>query len=55
MAPGPLTVSTRATLVVLLVTTGVLLAGSGLFGTLLGVRASLENFSTTATGRMMSA
>ena len=55
MAPGPITVSTRATLVVLLVTTGVLLAGSGLFGTLLGVRASLENLSTTATGLVMSA
>ncbi len=55
MAPDLLTVSTRATIVVLLVATAVLLAGSGLFGTLLGVRASVEDFPTTATGLIMSA
>ena len=55
MAPAPLTVSTRATIVVLLATTGVLLVGSGLFGTLLGVRATVEDFPTTATGLIMPA
>ncbi len=55
LAPEPLTVSTRATIVVLLITTAVLLGGSGLFGTLLGVRASLEDFPPTATGLVMSA
>jgi hypothetical protein len=51
----PFTSSTRATTVVLLITSGVLLVGGGLLGTLLGVRASLEGFSTTATGLVMSA
>jgi hypothetical protein len=55
MAPAPLTVSTRATIVVLVATTGVLLVGSGLFGTLLGVRATVADVPTTATGLIMSA
>ncbi len=48
-------VSRRGTLVVLLVTTAILLLGSGLFGTLLGVRASLEEIPTTMVGLIMSA
>jgi MFS family permease len=45
----------QRTLAVLLVTTAILLLGSGLFGTLLGVRASLEAIPTSMVGIIMSA
>ncbi|TVQ32519.1 MAG: MFS transporter [Geminicoccaceae bacterium] len=47
--------SIRATFIVLLITTVLFGLGSGLFGTLLGVRATQEGFSTGATGLIMSA
>lgn len=52
---GELFVSPYATLVVLLITTAILLLGSGLFGTLLGVRATLEEFNTSIIGLIVSA
>ncbi len=48
-------ISSRGTLTVLLLTTAILLLGSGLFGTLIGVRASLEEIPTTLVGLIMSA
>lgn len=51
----PSLVSNRATIFVLFITTAVLLSGGGLFGTLLGVRATVEDFPTSATGLIMSA
>ncbi|MCL4800317.1 MAG: MFS transporter [Burkholderiales bacterium] len=53
-APRPL-VAPRTTLLVLLLTTAILLLGSGLFGTLLGVRAGLEGIATGMVGLIMSA
>ncbi|MCC5794609.1 MAG: MFS transporter [Chromatiales bacterium] len=47
--------SAQATLVVLLVTTALLLLGSGLFGTLTAVRASIEGIPTGSVGLIMSA
>ncbi len=48
-------VSPRGTLIVLLGTTAILLLGAGLFGTLLGVRATIEQFPPTVIGVIMSA
>ena len=48
-------VSPQATLIVLMVTTAILLLGSGLFGTLLGVRAGIEQIPTSMVGLIMSA
>jgi MFS family permease len=45
----------QRTLLVLLITTAILLVGSGLFGTLLGVRASLEAIPPSVVGLIMSA
>ncbi|MCB2010117.1 MAG: MFS transporter [Geminicoccaceae bacterium] len=44
-----------ASLAALLVSAGVLLAGNGLFGTLIAVRANLENFPPTTIGLLGSA
>jgi len=58
LAPGePIEklVTPRMTLIVLLVTTALLYMGTGLFGTLLGVRASLEAFAPAWIGLIMSA
>lgn len=44
-----------ATLIVILSGASLLLLGNGLFGTLLGVRASLESFGIATTGIIMSA
>lgn len=52
---GETTISPRGTLFVLLLTTAVLMLGAGLFNTLLGVRATLEAFSTGVIGLIMSA
>jgi MFS family permease len=43
------------TLVVLLGGVAILLLGNGLFGTLLGIRANIENFGAASTGLIMSA
>jgi len=43
------------TLVVLLGGVAILLLGNGLFGTLLGIRANIENFGAANTGLIMSA
>jgi len=48
-------VSPFATLAVLLSGAAVLLVGNGLFGTLIGVRATIESFSPATTGMIMSA
>lgn len=48
-------VSRFTTLIALLGGVAILLLGNGLFGTLLGVRASLEGFSLGVTGAIMSA
>ncbi|WP_199200547.1 MFS transporter [Alkalicaulis satelles] len=47
-------VTPRITLIVLLLTTALLYMGTGLFGTLLGVRASLEDFAPAWIGLIMS-
>lgn len=49
------TASPQTTLKVLLLTTAILLLGSGLFGTLIGVRAGLEEIPTGWVGLIMSA
>lgn len=50
-----LEISPRATLFVLLLTTAILLLGAGLFNTLLGVRATIEQFDPSMIGLIMSA
>lgn len=54
-ASQPQFVPPRVTLLVLLATTAILLLGSGLFGTLIGIRASIEQFPTSLVGLVMSA
>ncbi len=47
--------STIASVYSLLLAIGILLVGSGLLGTLVGLRAGIEGFSNTVTGLIMSA
>jgi MFS family permease len=53
--PAARLVAAQATLMVLMVTTAILLLGSGLFSTLLGVRAGIEQIPTSTVGLIMSA